>query len=508
MSNVWITSISSASAHGVFAIESPPPAQIQAIGTGTVAMVGQFPWGPDAEIHESTSIGETKALFAPPGMDRLSTGYLSLLSKAFPGLRVVRAVGSTAAKATCALTAAGPVTKMTLTAKYKGVAGNDLVATVAAASDGDANHFDLTVTVTGASGTTTDTIKNLNISGTGDDAYPDTDAELDQLALVGTFTNTAAGRPANGTYTFSGGVTGTVNATAYVGTPSGGTSGIALFEGDSAIRHVFADDCGSGERAAVNAGLEAHALLMGDRCAYLNGDSGVSAVADVRTDAADYSSTTRVVFADPWVYIYDDTTGSKQLVPGSSFMASVASQLSPSTSIGWKSEEVQAMLSGIVGLEYRRGMGASGNTTAGVATFIREETGGYTIEAGVLTIAPVNPAKKNHTRTRIGDYIAVSLARSLRPNVDAPNVKATWDLIIPPTVAFLEGLKRAQFTDPAHLPHIIDYSLGSVESANTRAEIQRGELKLPLQVTTSAGIEKLIFLFQFGETVTVTQTNQ
>ena len=51
MSNVWITSISSASAHGVFAIESPPPAQIQAIGTGTVAMVGQFPWGPDAEIH-------------------------------------------------------------------------------------------------------------------------------------------------------------------------------------------------------------------------------------------------------------------------------------------------------------------------------------------------------------------------------------------------------------------------------------------------------------------------
>lgn len=505
--SVWITSISAASNHGVFAIEQPPPAQIQAIGTGVVAVVGQFPWGPDAELHESSSVGETKALFAPVGMDRLSTGYLSLLSKAWPGLRVVRVLGTAAAKATCLLTAAGPVTKMTLTAKYKGTAGNSLIATVSNASDGDANHFDLAVKVTGATGTTTDTMRNLNISGVGDDFYPSTTAELDQLALVGGFTVNAAGRPANGNYTFTSGANGTINAAAYVGTAQAGDKGIALLEQDKGIRHVFVDDCGNSLRDAVNAGLMAHALLMGDRCVYVNGDSGTSAVADVRTDAAQYSASTRVVYADPWVYINDDTTGSKQLVPGSSFQASVAAQLAPSTSIAWKSEEVQAMLSGIVGLEYNRGMGAAGNTAAGIATFIREETGGYTIEAGVLTCAPVNPAKKSHTRTRIGDYIAVSLARSLRANVDAPNVRATWDLIIPPTIAFMETLKRNQFTDPAHLPHVVDYAVGTVESANTRAEIQRGELKIPMQVTTSAGIEKLVFLLQFGETVTVKLTS-
>lgn len=501
---VWITSISNTSAHGVFAIDTPPPAQIQPTGTGVVGLVGRFPWGPDATLHESTSIGETKALFAPPGMDRLATGYLALLSKAFPGLRVVRAVGSTAAKATCALTASGPVTKMTLTAKYKGTAGNSLVATVSDASDGDANHFDLAVTVTGASGTTTDIIKNINISGTGADDFPSTDAEIAQLALVGAFAKTAAGRPENGDYTFSGGVTGTIDAAAYVGTAGSPDKGISLFEGDKSIRHVTVDDTGNSARAAVNAGLEAHALLMGNRVAYINGDSGTAAVADVRTDAADYSSTTRVVYADPWVYIYDDTTGSKQLVPGGPFQASVAAQLAPSTSIAWKSLEVQAMLSGIVGLEYNRGTAAGGNTNAGVATFIREESGGYTIEAGVLTCAPASPAKKNLTRTRIGDYIAVSLARSLRENVDAPNVAATWDLIIPPTVAFLEGLKRNATTDPAHLPHIVDYELGAIPTANTRAGIQRGELLLPLKVETSAAIEKLVFLFQFGETVTVT----
>jgi hypothetical protein len=500
---VWISSISSTTSHGVFAIEQAPPAQIQAIGTGVAALVGQFPWGPDGAVYEPPSIGEAKATMAPPGMDRLSTGYLSLIAKAWPGLRIVRVLGSTAAKATATLASSTPTNILTVTAKYKGTPGNSMVATVSAASDGDANHFDLAVTITGSSGTTTDTIKNINVSGVGADAYPSTDAEKDQLALVGGFTVLAAGRPANGNYTFSGGSTGTINAAAYVGTANSSDKGIALLESDKSVRHVFVDDCGNSLRAAVNAGIAAHCALMGDRCGYVNGDSGVSSMATVRTDAANYSSA-RIVYADPWVYVFDDVTGSKQLVPGSSFMASVAAQLSPSTSIAWKSEEVQAMLQGIAGLEYVRGMGAAGNTAAGVATFIREEGGGYTIEAGVLTVAPANPAKKNHTRTRIGDYIAVSLAKSLRSNVDAPNVRATWDLIIPPTIAFMEGLKRAQFTDPAHLPHVVDYQLSDVAAANTRASIQSGKLLLPMKVTTSASIEQLVFLLQFGETVTIT----
>ena len=64
-----------------------------------------------------------------------------------------------------------------------------------AASDGDANHFNVTVTVTGASGATTDKIENINISGVGADDYPTSDADLAKLALVGGFTVNAAGRP-------------------------------------------------------------------------------------------------------------------------------------------------------------------------------------------------------------------------------------------------------------------------------------------------------------------------
>ena len=65
---------------------------------------------------------------------------------------------------------------------------------VTAASDGDANHFNLEATVTGASGTTTDLIENVNVSGVGADALP-TQTQLDQLLLIGSVTKSSAGVP-------------------------------------------------------------------------------------------------------------------------------------------------------------------------------------------------------------------------------------------------------------------------------------------------------------------------
>lgn len=611
---MWITSITQATTHGVYGIDVPPPALIQATATGRVALVAQFPWGP-TDLTE-ISQADAKDLYAPRGMNRLSTGYLSLLAKAFPDLVIARVLGTAAAAAEATLDDGG-TDVMTVAAKYKGVAGNSLVATVANASDGDANHFNLTVTISGATGAQSETIANINISGTGTDSYPSVSADFVDFLLIGSLTKIAAGRPDNGTYTFNestlvdaaepavktgtvvltsgalfgvggtldgltlivtsdtGAATTTFNAPAnaaavasqitsaaagkytasidgsthlvitsatdgeagtlligagtansalgftgaatatgtdatYTGDGADGTINAAayttamdLLASDKSIRHVIVDDCGSGLRSAVNAGLVAHATSMGDRCVYLNGPAGVAAAATVRTDAATYSSV-YAVYCDPWVYIYDDTTGSEQLVPSASFAASVASQLPPSTSIAWKADTVQQMLGGIIRLEYNRGVSVGGNTTAGVATFIREENAGHSIEAGVLTVAPANPAKKNHTRTQMGIYILSALRRSLRPYTDAPNVRATWDQIYPPIQAFLEGLKRNS-EDPAValLPHIVDYGLGSVASANRAADIQAGDLRIPLQVKLSAGIERLVFLIQYGQTVSV-----
>jgi phage tail sheath protein FI len=495
---VFVSSKSSVSRHGVFAIAKTPPAIIAAIGTGVACIVAQFPWGPDGadEGVVTPADAATRALqIAPPGMVRTGDGYLSTIQKGFPTLKYVRVLGTTAAKASASLLD-GVTACLTVTLKYKGAAGNSVDCVVADATDGDANHFNLTVRVTSASGTTEDIFENLNYSGTGDDSDPD----LSALILVGALTKAAAGRPDNGTTSCTGGLDGTVTAADYTGTAGTGNKGIAACEGDKSIRVVFTDDAGDALRAAVNAGLRSHAILMGDRIVIVNGDSG-NTLAEAQTDVANYRST-RVVYVDPWVYTYDDTDGSERLVSPSSFAAAVITQVSPSTSPAWKDQEVGDMLAGVVRLESSRGDGAGANTKLGIMTMIQEEGGGFRYEAGKLTT--LQAGQTNITRTRMGDYIAVSFVRSARSFVDAPNLAFNQGLLTGALDQFMIVLKQAQNEDPNHTPHVVDYGYGDLAAANPQASRDAGDFNIPLEVKTSSSMERIFLEIQYGETVTVT----
>lgn len=497
---MFVTSESSVSRHGAFAIERPSPATIQAIGTGVACLVGQFPWGPDgadgSKPYVATDTADRLLTFAPPGMTRTGDGYLSMIRKAWPDLRVVRVLGDAAAVADADLTD-DAVAAVTVAAKYKGTAGNSVSCIVTDASDGDADHFDLEVRVTGASGTTRDVFQNLNYSAVGTKSTPD----VTRARLVGGFTAGTSGRPDNGTYAMSGGLDGTVDGAAYTGTAGAGDQGIALCENDKEIRVIFCDDCGDTARAAVNAALIAHCTAMGDRVCVINGDSGQT-LAEVQTDRLNYASD-RAVYADPWVRVYDDVDSTLRLATPSSFLASVACQLSPSTSIAWKDKQVIEMLQGIAELETPRGNGAGSNTRNGIATIVQEENGGYAIEAGVTTIARTDPSSRNLTRRRIGDYIAVSFTSSVRPLVDAPNVPANWDLLVAPLKALMETLKENAVTDPNNKPHVVDYAIQDLAAFNSRASLAAGNFFIPLDVQTSSGMERIFLAIKFGEGVTV-----
>jgi len=494
--SLFVTSTSAATRHDVYAIKATPTPQIRAGGTGRVGYVAQFPWGPERERYLAPDIGTAKKLFAPPGMSRTGYGYLGLLARAYPELVIVRATNDSAAKATCALTVAGPTTKVTLTAKYKGVAGNSMTATVSDATDGDANHFNLTVTVTSASGTTSDVLKNINFSGTGADSTF-TQEQLDALQLIGVPVKTAAGRPDNVVAkAFSAGADGSISGADYVGTAGTGNKGLTILEGDPAISHVFTDYPGSGLIATVNAGLVAHRVLMGDRCVYMNGIPAQS-LSDVATDVALYRDA-GTEYVDPWAYIYDDTTGALQLVPPAGFEASVAAQLSPSTSAAWKATEVQAMLSGIVKLETDRGAGAGSNTAQGITTLIKEQSGGHTFEAAVNTIATTDPTQEDHTTTRMDQYIAKAFVRSLRGSVDAPNVPQNRDDIVLALDRFMSGLKRAQTGDPNHTPHVMDYAIPPLDAANTATSLAAGDVFIQLAVQYSTGMKRIFLIMKSG----------
>lgn len=500
---LFVSSKAQATRHGVYAIRKTSPATIRPTGFGTAAIVEQFSWGPIQTLTSPTSRADLLSTIAPPGMTRTTPGYMAVTNKAFPFLKFVRALGSSSVKASAIINKTGPAALITVVLKYEGTEGNAVIITIGAASDGDANHFNITATVTGASGTTTDLIENFNVSGTGADTTL-SETDLATLRLIGAVTKSSAGVPILGSTTCTGGANGTVDATTYVGTAGSGDKGLAKLEGSKGIDHVFFGDPGNSLRAAANAGLKAHVDLMSDRCGYMNGDSGMSA-SDAQTDVANYRSR-NVVYCDPWAYVFDDVTGAKRLVPTGSFAGSLASQLSPSTPIAWKSPEVIAMLDGIVDLEADRGDASATNTDAGISTFIREEDGGFTIEAAVVTIAPTSPADKDHTTTRMGIYIARSVTKSLRPSVDAPNVPVNQQDCVDATTVFMEGLKGNAGRDPNHTPHVLDYDIGDLSAENPDADIAAGDFSIPLNAKFSTGMGRIFLVFNGGPQVQVKAT--
>jgi hypothetical protein len=496
----FVSSTSSVTRHDVFAIERTPPAVVRAAGTGRVWLIGQFPWGPDGVVYAPTDPADRMLTFAPPGMSHTGSGYLATIRKAWADLRICRVLGPTApAKATKVLNDTA-VPCITVDAKYKGSAGNSISIVVSDPSDGDANHFNMTVSVTGASGTTEDFFKNLNYSGVGTNSTPD----LSQARLVGAITLTGTpGRPDNGTFTMAGGGDGgSITSAEYVGTAGTGDKGMALVEAEKGPGTVFTDDPGNSIRAAVNAGLKALAALKKDRICVIKGNSGQT-LAQAQTDVANYRDQ-GCVYVDSWVRIYDDVDGTLRLVGGDAFMASVLSQTAPSTSPAWKDPEVQAMLAGIIELESARGEGAGSNTSAGICTIIPEEDGGFTFEAGVTTIAPSDPRRRNITRSRMGHYMATAVTKSLRSYVDAPNVPLNQNDVVAAIDRFGRGLVAASARDPNHTPHLLAWEIQDLKAWNSQADLDSGKFIVPAKAKTSSAMEQIFFSVEYGETVQIT----
>lgn len=500
--SLFITTKAEANRHDVYAIETPRPATITPTGFGVAALVEQFAWGPSQTLVTPEGRADLINSIALPGMSRLGAGYLAVIRKAFPLLKYLRVLGSSASPAAATINKTGPTPLFVVTLKCPGTEGNRVVITITAASDGDSNHCNIVASVTGTSGTTTETIGNWNPSSFGTPSSL-TAAQIASLKLIGSITASSTGVPILGSTTCSGGTDGTIGAAQYVGTAGTNDAGLARLEGDQTIDHVFVGDPGNSARAAVNAGLRAHADLLTDRIAYINGNSAQTSAA-ARSDAASYQSQ-RVVYCDPWVWVQDDVTLTMQLVPSAAFFASVASQLPPSTSIAWKNAVVGTMLQGIVQLEADRGTATGLNTTAGVATLINEPSGGFRVEAGVTTIAPASPDKKNLTRSRTGIYIARSVKQSLRPQTDQPNLPIYQQDVVDAVTRFMEGLKKnATKREAVLLPHVRNYDIGDLEAANSDSDVDSGDFSVPLNAKVSSAMERIFLNINYGETVAIT----
>jgi hypothetical protein len=505
--SLFTTNIAAITRPGVYLAVNKAPAIVAAQGAGYAALVCQTPFGPPLLDYTPTSDGDRNLTYAPPGFNRDATGILAMIEKGWNNLlKVVRVLGGTAyVTATVILSSSVPAQLITVTAKYAGVDANSLTATVAAASDGNANHFNLTIAISGASGTTSETYTNLNVSGTGA-VYLGQSSQILASRLIASITQvgTNTGVPVAGSTSFTSGTNGTsIVSGDYVGVAGTANAGIALLEGDNTIRQFCTDDCGSSLRAAVNGGATAHALLMGDRIAFINGNSGLSSSASI-TDAANYQGP-GVCYVDPWANELDDVSGAVQLVTPAPFLMSLAVQLPPSIRLAWRDPSVLNMLNGIYSLQAARGQQAANNTFGGVTTLEVNPTGagGFCVELDVTTETPLDNTQMDLPRQRMGIYIGTAVIASFPSYVNGPNVPLTQSQIVTAFTAFMDTLVANAAENPFALPYVLAYQIGNISGENTPTQTALGNFIIPVAIQTDTGMQHLIFNVQYGPTVQI-----
>jgi phage tail sheath protein FI len=513
------------SGSGVFAQKVPAQAVITPANSAVAVGVAQFPWGPTGgvsgtvtgvEVYPDT-YQDLVQMYAPAGAPRSSSAYLSLIRNQWsPTLGIVRVVGPTATNAACTISSVTPTQLFTVTAAYVGTLGNSIVITIGPASDGNTNHFNLTATLSGASGTTTEVYPNLNVSGTGADVLPPSitgagnNATIGQVGsttatsvLIQKITKLASGIPVQGSTTMSTGTNGTVAALEYIGTQgTGGSWGFALLEGDTLCDYIWTDDPGNSIRAAVNAGLLAHVAYMGGtHIGFINGNSGQTLSA-AQTDVQSYRSP-YLVYCDAWRYIYDDVTGSLQLVPSGPAVAAMATQMNPALSLAWRSVGGELLSTGTVALEQNRGQAAATNTAAGITT-LDQAPGGpgsgtgpkFYLEQDVCTDG------SDLCVNRMDQFIAKSVAAAWAPYVNAPQVALYQQDLLNSLQIFLQQLVTNGETNPSANAFISGFSTPVIQS--TQAQIRQGQFVVASQVNYAGSMKQIIFALQSGVGITIT----
>lgn len=473
--------------YGVNIWETELPTGVQGIRQDVVGIVGAFPWGPPNVVTRVTSPQQFQSTFAPAGLP-INTAVLALYGKVFPGgCRIVRVEASDAAAAGSGSITAGSGT-ITITAKYKGTAGNYLYYQLTAASGGDAAKRDLKIFGSGT----------VLLEHHKDIAHGSVTSVSSSYVTITASSPTAMPTAGSATALISGS-DGTIAAADYVGV-SGTNKGIRLFYANSAQADVlFVAEPATGLVADINTGLEAWAADTLKGIAVLCTPTAQS-VSSAITYVASYRSD-RLVY--PWPRVtttYID--GTSYTLMANSWVAAAILNVQPEQSPG--GAEGAPYLTSITGVEDDTAtrQDLDDMLAAGVACLIVDENNGPMIRGAVTTSVTAGYTKI--FRRRMTDYILRSIARRAAAYSERPlDVYLTTRTLGPVTTGEIGDFTRF-LGDLKGAGRIASYSVDPF-SGNTQTDLDAGRFNVLIAVKLFGVQDEIVLKGQIGETVQISE---
>ena len=460
---------------GIIVNESAPAPNIKGVAANIAGLVGVFQRGP-ATLQEPASIGEFYEMYGKSAY----LGNKQLASKKFGRLRIVRVIASDAAKATKAF-ASSSTDRITFTAKWKGVYGNN-------------------ITVKIENGTTSGKKYTVH-DGNTDAVFPDeiydnvavasvVPATFVSSKLVDVTVNSSAAEPSNASATaLASGSDGTVADTDY-------QAAIAVFEVERSCNVLFLDSYNS----TRNGYLKTHAAATQDKMVLCAGAESTNA-ADTITEAASLRDVDgRLIYCYPWLETVID--GVLTYTSPAAWIASIFSQTAPNIDPAYKQNA--RYTAGVTNLKFQ--LTRSNYVSlmaAGVCAFEYDSDFGYVPKSGVTTQI-LDSSKVTISRRRMADYLTDSAASFLKNYQNAPNTKDNRTAVKAAILAFVQANEN-----DGVLPKDSEVKTGTAklvdtESLNTDLSIVQGYFKILWKQRIFSSMRFIVLQAEIGETVVVT----
>jgi hypothetical protein len=498
-------------APGLYIRELTPSRPIRGTAVNKRGVTGVCVRGPVGRAIEITSYGRFAEVFGErdygAGGALAGEVWKSIINKPFSPMVVVRAAAAAAATASFTLETAaggGGTEVLRVDASSPGIWGNDVRVKVSAATDADANHFNLEVRYLAR--------RTVYISTTNDNTaliVGDDDGRLITL------TKLAAGRPVNNVAATDGADSeGFVNLGEVVAafTSVAGTEG-TIADSDftatngpmeilNGYKGIKARYVAGRSNSAIKAKVLTLAGTLNEGCWLVCPDSSATAHATAITEAGTLRHR-RIGYEHNYPITLDPNTAARITTEPHAWMAADLCLLDPDGHPGV--EEARDFKVGIIGLTFEGIQDGDYDLldAAGINALERDEEGRITWVSGVTTSLVNNDRQLDGRFTK--DFILSGIASRLKGSKYKPNTKARREDDRAAIAGWLTQLAKSQRFVDVDDNGVPQFSVANDGTVNTETDQAAGIQKTLVRVQLIPMNLVINVLFEAGTDVTFTE---